>query len=213
MLDKKIVFNGIEMLCINFSIDKTKKEIKTFCRSIYPILESESVTNEEFGNAIVAFMKKTKGSNFNKIPSVGDFLAIIGKAPKDPEQLAQEQAMLVWEGGYTYADKVIFDNPTTNYIIEHSFGGLSNFRWKYLNSQNENIIGDNWGRKEFVSAWVTAYKVGKEKKSPLCSDASRIDSKIKVIGNPEKVVLMLENKPENNKTNESVKLLSEKMKI
>lgn len=213
MLDKKIVFNGIEMLCVNFSIDKTKDEIQSFCRLIFPILVDENVTNEEFSGAVVLFMKKTRGSNFNKLPSAGDFLAIIGKAPKSAEEMAKEQALFVWEGGYTYADKVIFDNPTTNYVIENCFGGLSNFRWKYLNSHNENRIGDNWGQKEFIEKWIASYESGKEKNSPLCSDASTSSSELKVIGDSSKVALMLENKPKDNKINDAVKLLSKNMKI
>ncbi len=213
MLNKKTVYNGLEMLCVNFSIDKTQDELKTFCRVTYPMLSDSLVTDNEFVYAVTQFMKKTSGSNFNKLPSVGDFLKMVGKTPKSTEELAKEQAQLVWEGGYTYAEKLLFDNATTNYVIDDCFNGLSNFRWKYLNSQNENRVSDNWGKKEFIENWIIAYERGREQFEPLRSNACTSDSNIKMIGDVSKIELMLEHNPKENKqANLLIKNLANNMK-
>lgn len=209
-MELRDVKKGVKMVQLAFSIQTDREDLEMYSKLVLNRLSSNNVTLEEFNSAIARFID-TQDTNYKQLPTIAILLKFCNKQPKTPEQLAKEQALLVWEGSYTYADKVIFENPTTNYVIENCFNGLSSFRWKYLNSTNENRISDNWGQKEFIEKWVTAYENGKGTTKPLRSDACNIDSKLVMIGDVNKINTMLENKHE-EKTLDVVKMISNNMK-
>lgn len=193
------VKKGVKMVQVAFSIQIDRVDLETYSKLVFNRLQTHNVTLEEF-NSSIAYFIDTQNKNYKQLPTIAEMLKFCNKQPKTVEQVAKEQAMLVWEGGYTYADKLLFDNATTNYVIENCYNGLSNFRWKYLNTRNEDRISDNWGQKDFISKWITAYESGKQKTEPLRSDACNSQSKLVMIGDVDKINLMLGGKSDNNKT-------------
>lgn len=212
MLDKNMFLNMIEALCANFSIDKTLEDLKAYGAIVHPLLVEENVTTEEFITACNMFMKKTKGNNFKCLPGAGDFLAAIGKTPKTVEQIAKEQALIVFDGTYLYDNCVMFEDPVTNYVIESEFAGLSGLRHKYISNIGEKRPRAE-GKRVFERAYITAHDSKKTKKTPLIADGHNLKNEIVMIGNPEKITMMLENhKPQVNTTTVLIENLSKKMK-
>lgn len=211
-MELKDIKTGVKMVQLAFSIQIDREDVEMYSRLVLNRLKANNVTLEEFNSAIAHFID-TQDVNYKQLPTIAEMLKFCNKQPKTVEQMAKEQALFVWEGGYSYAEKVLFDNPTTNYVIQNGFGGLSKFRWKYINSSNENRISDNWGQKEFVEKWITAYEANKELIQPLCSETSKADSKLMIIGSIDKINTMLEHRPQENKTLDVVKMLGNSKKV
>lgn len=211
-MELKDIKTGVKMVQLAFTIQIDREDVEMYSRLVFNRLKANNVTLEEFNSAIAHFID-TQDVNYKQLPTIAEMLKFCNKQPKTVEQMAKEQALFVWEGGYSYAEKVLFDNPTTNYVIQNGFGGLSKFRWKYINSSNENRISDNWGQKEFIEKWITAYEANKELNQPLCSETSKADSKLMIIGSIDKINTMLEHRPQENKTLDVVKMLGNSKKV
>lgn len=223
MLDKKNVYNGLEMICINFSIDKTEKQLKDFSRVIYPLLVRNNVTNQDFVNAIAVFMEK-EDTTFNKLPTVGQFLSIMNKKPKSIEQLAEEACNKVFSNITTFDTHILVDCKYTNWVIANSCGGLTSFKENWLCMYKEDKKSIPFKKKEFISYWVYAYENDLVKLESIKSSNYTSSDNLSIVGTQEKAKLMLgcdndnieqfliENKKEDVKSNLLIEELSKNMK-
>lgn len=194
MLDKKNMFNMVESICVNYDLDKTKEELQVYCRIVHPLLASENITDQEFTDSCLIIMKTKQ--TMKTLPSAADYLAAINKTPKTVEQLAKEQAILVFEQTPLYDDCVMFDDPVTNLVIKSEFGGLSGLRYKYINSQGEQRPKAE-GKRVFERAYISAADAGMASYEPLVADGKSA-KEITMIGDQAKIAMMLEFKPASN---------------
>jgi len=179
LLNKDIIKKSVGYLLVNFSInlgyDKNDAEQKlnTYCALLHSRLSKYNVTEEMFTHAVGVFVDRTEGSNFNKLPSVGDFLSILDLKPKTLEQIATEQA----QECISNADRmrwqhfVQYDDPVTNWVLQNSFGGVSVFCWS-LASDNEKKTDTVWVKKRFVEEYMTAHSGNKKILHPIVNTSA-----------------------------------------
>lgn len=216
--------------------EQFKKSMLAFC-SIYQLdapgdlwqqatlysLNDAGITYEELQESILRFTQ-TVGVNevFNKLPAPKDFLVIVGKVPLTDEQKAKQQAEFVFAniGKLEWQNKVIFDDATTNYVIENYYDGLSNFRWMF-SANNERAKAKEWGKKDFIEAYVNAKQSGHEKFTPLTVSAQQrniYNDQILNLGDEQKCKELLSKAAslaltQGNKTQNLIDDLSTKMKV
>ncbi|QDP49763.1 MAG: hypothetical protein Unbinned6284contig1004_32 [Prokaryotic dsDNA virus sp.] len=153
MLDRDIVKNGVKMLLINFSIDKTNEGLKEYTDFITGYLRMENITNEEFNFALTKFIKNTSGSNFNRLPSVGDYMQMLNMGDTSIEEKARVQLHIVKSllknkkllKDYKY---IILDDKFTHYTLNNEFG-----EFKYIEM-------DDYFDNKFLKGYVAARKSG-----------------------------------------------------
>lgn len=162
-MDKNVMMEQITMMNINFSLKMDVREMQAYCRMLYPKLVEKGVTDDMFVSAVDTFMDKTEGNNFNKLPSRGDFLAILGMTPKTIEQIAEEQAQecISKAPRMRHWHFVQYDDPVTNWVLQNAFGGVSAFAWS-IADDNENKKDSVWVKKRFVDEYLTAHRGGKK---------------------------------------------------
>lgn len=190
MLDKKSVYNGLEMICINFSIDKTQDQLKDFCRVIYPLMVRNNVTNQDFEMAVVEFMQK-EDTAFNKLPTIGQFLGMMNKKPRTPEQMAQDACNKVFANITHFDTHILVDCKHTNWVITNSCGGLSSFKENWLLIYKEDKKALPFKKKEFVECWLYAYENNLVRLEPIKSDSYTSSDKLYIIGTEQKAAAML----------------------
>lgn len=156
MLNKETVYNNVVLICDNFDMKKTEEDLQRYCRAIFPILLKNNVSDEEFHDAAVSYMERTQGSNFNKLPSVGDYLALIHKTPKSVEEMARQETNNAFNAYTGLVTK--FEHPVTNYVIKNCCGGLDNFIQEYVCKYKENKSSVPFRKKEFMEDWIMAYE-------------------------------------------------------
>tara|TARA_R110000851_G_scaffold310619_2_gene470505 strand:+ start:1297 stop:1971 length:675 start_codon:yes stop_codon:yes gene_type:complete len=191
-MKKEIVKKSVGYMLINFSInlgyDKSDAEDKlnAYCALLTSRLTKNGVTEDMFQDAVGRFVDKTSGSNYNKLPSVGDLLDVLGMKPKDLEDIAKQQAELVFSSlnKMAYMPMVMFSDPVTNYTVKNSMGGLSKFVWDY-SPQNQQAKEHVWGKREFVSSYITNSELENLQYEPVCLSTASKGDKILNIGDVE----------------------------
>lgn len=210
MLDKKEFFKSVEKLDTGLQLHTGEEDLKEYASLLFNDVGIIGLSNEEFDVAVDTFRFKTSGSNFNKLPHIGDFVELLGLKPKSLEDTAKAQSELVFSRiqDMKYRDMVLFADPVTNYTIEKTFGGLGKFTFDYggdmYNLEPKDPV---WGKKEFISAYLTHADMGHEKLNPVYRVGAQADSKILFIGDANKCnqnierhnqnCLRLESKPQN----------------
>ena len=212
--------SAINALMVNFSITKKDEDLKVYINLMDMLITSQDIDIKSFKKAVFDFMLSTSGNNFNKLPSIGDILSVLNLAPLSLDQKAEKQAEIAFNARYkmNVANSIMFDDAHTNYVIENTFGGFDNFFYLFA-SDNSKARDEEWGKKDFIKAYIRAVKGGSEINKPLSRTVA-----IKDIYNPEELRLfgdegkikdmmqMIEHKPANQETVEQVKLLAKKMR-
>lgn len=169
MLDRDIVKNGVKMLLINFSIDKTNEGLKEYTDFITGYLRMENITNEEFNFALSRFIKNTSGSNFNRLPSIGDYMQMLNKGDTSIEEKARIQLHIVKSllkdskltKKYKY---IMLDDKVTQYTLNNEFG-----KFKFIEL-------DDYFDNKFIKGYVAASKVGLYEDKNLDNYVDRYDN-------------------------------------
>lgn len=181
-MDKTLMFNLVNAMCVNFDLDKNKTQVQEYCRVVHPFLTKAGVTDKMFEEAVGMFISKTSGSNFNKLPSVGDFLGILNLKPKSIEDKAADQAQECISNAdrMRWSHYVQYDDPTTNWVLEKAFGGVSKFCWM-LDDSNESKSDSVWVKKRFVDEYLTAASGSKQILHPIKNPSATFISHDKIL--------------------------------
>jgi len=163
MIDKKILTMKLRDFAINYDI-KIKEQYIDF---IERQLNEEGFTNEDFIESI-DMITKTTTTTFNKMPNLAMFLENSDKKVIPVEQQAQQEAVKVidFAQGYSYSRQVLFDNKTTNAVINEVYGGVGSIIWAFDSSNNNKAVL-TWWKREFIENWINYFQLKKEKSTPL----------------------------------------------
>ena len=137
---------------------------------------------EEIHNAAIQMLGNKK---YATMPSVSDFVEYLGGGSIDDR--AEVESSKVWKaiisvGGYS---SVAFDDPVTQAVILHAFGG-----WSKL---CEETMSDNqkWFVKDFAKYYGAYSRQGLKVFGLLSGRGGLSGDKTKLIGNPEKALLIM----------------------
>lgn len=168
MLDKKLFISLIKTMRTNFDLDKSDEDIVEYCRVVHPFMVRLEVDDKLMTDAVGNFILKTSGSNFNKLPSVGDFAKELGLQPKTLEQRATEQAELIFNSmpAMRSTGSCMFSDRVTNYILNTYGGGVKQLLWDY-SPCNQDKKDEVWGRKEMEKRYISCHELGHESVEPL----------------------------------------------
>lgn len=169
MIDKNVMLTSVKALCAAFSLNRTEQQIKDYCSVVYKVLESEGVTDKEFGDAMMYFMKTTEATSFKSLPSPADFLKLMNKTPRSIEQIAEEQYLNVVSTLNTarFNTWVMYDHPVTNYTVQKLYGSPRRIYWRYFDTTNPSKENDAFLKKNFIDNWMNNYSSKKEQFIPV----------------------------------------------
>ncbi len=164
----EFILEQVTMMNVNFQLNKTVSEISAYCKLLQTRLSKKGFTEEMLASAVDKFMDSTEGSNFNKLPSTGDLIALLGMKPKTVEQLAQAQCDLVFSMLPTLdmQTRAIFPDRVTNYVLKNYAGGFDSFIWDN-SARNEKKQELTWRKKAFIESYVSAHDSKRESVEPL----------------------------------------------
>lgn len=212
-------------MLVNFSINlgydrqDAEDKLNAYCALLISRLTKNGVTAEMFKQAIAKFIDKTSGSNYNKLPSVGDLLDVLGMKPKELEQIAQEKAQeaMQYVPQMRFRALVQYDCPISNWVIQNTFEGVAKFCWLF-DSTNQSRPESVWVKKRFVEEYISAYHRGCGILHPIRNEKYEVEDygNILQIGNMDvceknkQLAIEAKNKQQLNKPKEEItKLLNQ----
>lgn len=130
---------------------------------------------------------------FATFPKVGELRELIGGKAED---IAELEAAKVWKaisqvGGYS---GVCFDNPVTQAVIEYGFGGWSKLCGEMMVDQQK------WFIKDFIKTYSAFSRQNIQLTGPLLGRGAGTGDGVKLIGNPEAALLIMNTPGQKNLT-------------
>jgi len=167
MISKEIISVKFDEFAMNYSINLTEEYI-TF---VVKQLNAKGFTDEDFVTSIDRIME-TNTSMFGKMPNLAMFLENSDKRTEDKEKLARQQAVnvIAFAKGYSISNRCLFDNATTNAVVQDIYGGHRAIMW-LLSDNNDKKKDTDWFKKQFIDNWLDYRDMGKESFRPCVSDS------------------------------------------
>lgn len=171
---------------------------------------SEDDLDESF-NSIMRITQEdwNKKFGFGGKPAVADLLIMLGASKKEmsKEELATSEVLKMIDGftNWQFSRKaVLFDNEITQAAL-HKYGGAAKLSWD-LAKDNEKAKEVVWLKKELKEIWLDC--LATDSKSTRPSYFPNSTESVRIIGNQEVGLKMLEN---NKNQNESQEILIKKI--
>jgi hypothetical protein len=133
-----------------------------------------------------------KTRTLSSFPKIGELRELIGGKVDD---IAEIEASKVWKtiiqvGGYS---AICFDDATTQAVIQHAFGG-----WSKL-CEETMVDQQKWFMRDFVKFYGSFSRQGLRVTGILSGRGGLSGDKVKLIGNQEKALQIMNMAPDNTR--------------